>query len=281
MMLHGKVALVTGAAQGFGWGIARALGRAGARVCATDVNEEELARSEQGFRDDGAEVLIRRLDASNAQEFNNIVDQAVERWGRLDVLVHAGVTMPLVKFEETSLESTWTQLGISLGGIINGTRAVWDVMKSQNGGHIIGIASGSSFRGYINEVVYCAGKHGQEGFVKALALEAAQHNIALNTVGPGKPIKPTGMSQSLLEQMPVEVKSKWTDPTELGKAFVWLASQPPSRFSGLRFDAGPIADAIAAEGWDFHFSPDKVTPYAADVRERLEWQANYGKEVTL
>ena len=281
MLLQGKVALVTGAAQGFGWGIARALGRAGAKVCATDVIEKELAHSEQGYRDDGAEVLIRRLDAGDAQEFNNVVGEVVERWGRLDVLVHAGVTMPLVKFEDTSLEDTWKQLSISLGGIINGTRAVWDVMKGQNGGHIIGIASGSSFRGFVDEVIYCAGKHGMEGFVKALAFEAAPYNIALNTIGPGKRIKPTGVGQSEVDRMSEEEKAGWADPIELGKAFVWLANQLPRRYTGLRFDAGPIVDTIAAEGWNFEFSPEKVTPLAADVRERLDWQANYGKEVTL
>ena len=281
MLLQGKVTLVTGAAQGFGWGIARALGRAGARVCATDVNEADMARSEDHFRADGTEVLIRHLDASDAEEFNATVKQVVDRWGRLDVLVHAGVSMPLVRFEDTSVESWWRQLHISLGGILNGTRAVWDVMKEQGGGHIIGIASGSSFRGYVDEVIYCAGKHGQEGFVKALALEAAPYNIALNTVGPGKRIKPTGMTWAEQDRLPGEAKAEWTDPVELGKAFVWLASQPPSRFSGLRFDAGPIVDTIAAEGWDFEFAPEKVTPYADDFRARLEWQANYGKEAAL
>ena len=130
-------------------------------------------------------------------------------------------------------------------------------MKNQGGGHIIGIASGSSFRGFIDEVIYCAGKHGVEGFVKALAFEAAPYNIALNTIGPGKPIKPTGVGQSEVDRMSDDEKVGWTDPIELGKAFVWLANQPPGRYTGLRFDAGPIADAIAAEGWDFEFHPRK------------------------
>ena len=278
MRLDGKVALVTGAAQGFGWGIARALGQAGARVCATDVNTEELAYSHQGYEDDGSEFLLRRLDAGNPEDFNQVVHEVVDRWGRLDVLVHAGVVMPLVKFEYTSLQSARRQLDICLGGIIYGTRAVWDVMKNQGGGHIIGIASGSSFRGYVDEVIYCAGKHGVEGFVKALAFEASPYNIALNTIGPGKPIKPTGVGQSEVDRMSDEETAGWTNPIDLGKAFVWLANQPPSRYTGLRFDAGPIIDTIAAEGWDFEFTPEKVTPYADDVLARFHWQANYGKE---
>jgi NAD(P)-dependent dehydrogenase (short-subunit alcohol dehydrogenase family) len=148
-------------------------------------------------------------------------------------------------------------------------------MKQQGGGHIIGIASGSSVRGYKDEVTYCTGKHGQEGFVKALSLEAAADNIAINTIGPGKRIKPTGIEWDTLDQMPEEEKAGWADPVELGRAFVWLASQSPSRFSGFRFDAGPVADTLAREGDDFDFAPEKVTLYVADFVERQKWYAEY------
>ena len=148
-------------------------------------------------------------------------------------------------------------------------------MKRQGGGHIVGIASGSSFRGYIDEVAYCTGKHGQEGFVKALSLESAPHRIAINTIGPGKPIKTTRITRAELEQLPEAQTSGWADPIELGKAFVWLAAQPPGRFSGLRFDAGPIVDAIAAEGYDFAFAPEKVTLYSDDFVARQQWYATY------
>ncbi len=279
-LLEGKTALVTGAAQGFGWGIARALGRSGARVCATDVDERELAIAGEILKSDGSEAYTRPLDAGDAGAFSAVVGEVVGRWGRLDAVVHAGVIMPLERFEVTTMESWWRQLRISLGGIMNGARASWEVMKGQGGGHVIGIASGSSFRGYIDEVVYCAGKHGQEGFVKALALEAAPFNISLNTVGPGKRIKPTGMNREAASRVPEEVRSLWVDPAELGKAFVWLVAQPPGRYSGLRFDAGPIIDAIALEGWDFPFSPEKVTDYPDDLRARLQWQADYDKEAS-
>jgi hypothetical protein len=75
--------------------------------------------------------------------------------------------------------------------------------------------------------------------------------------------------------MPAEEKVHWADPVQLGKGFVWLASQPPSRFSGLRFDAGVIADTVDREGYDFEFRPEKVTLYADDMIARREWRANY------
>lgn len=275
MLLDGKVALITGAGRGLGWGIARALGRAGAKVCASDINDDELARSAADLRADGTEVLALHLDVSDLSAFQAAVDQVVGRWGRLDAVVQNAVFMPLVRFEDTSPELWWRQLHISLGGLFNAVRASWDVMKAGGGGHIMGIASGSSLRGYKDEVTYCTGKHGQEGFVKALALEAAPYNIAINTIGPGKPIKPTDVTWEQYDAAPAEQRAGWADPVELGKAFVWLASQPPSRFSGLRFDAGPIADAIAAEGYEFAFAPEKVTLYVDDFEARLAWQASY------
>lgn len=275
MLLEGKVALVTGAGRGFGWGIARALGRAGARVCATDINAEELALSAADLAGDGSEALAIELDVSDRAAFAAAVERVVERWGRLDVLVHNAIYMPLIRFDDLSHESWQRQIDVGLGGLYNGTRAVWDVMKRQGGGHIMGIASGSSVRGYKDEVAYCTIKHAQEGFVKALALEAAPFQIALNTLGPGKPIKTTRVTRAELEQLPEAERARWADPIELGRAFAWLAAQPSARFSGLRFDAGTLADTIAAEGYDFAFAPEKVTLYVDDFRTRQEWYASY------
>lgn len=273
--LAGKVAFVTGAGRGIGWGVARALGRAGARVCISDIDDGELGRSAADLRSDDAEFLARHLDVSDLAAFRAAVGEVVGRWGRLDVMVQNAVYMPLIRFEDTSEDLWWRQLHVSLGGMFNAVRSSWDVMKAQGTGHVIGIASGSSFRGYKKEVTYCTGKHGQEGMLKALALEAKPYNIALNTVGPGKRVKPTDVTWAQLDAMPAEQKAGWADPVELGKAFVWLAAQPPGRFSGLRFDAGPIADSIASEGWDFEFAPEKVTMYPQDFVARQEWMATW------
>jgi 3-hydroxybutyrate dehydrogenase len=275
MILTDKVVIVTGAARGLGWGIGRALGLVGARVCISDINGEELARSEADLRADKTDVLSLHLDVSDLNAFRMVVNQVIDRWGRLDAIVQNAVYMPLIRFENTTEDLWWRQLHVSLGGIFNATRAAWDIMKDQGGGHIIGIASGSSVRGYIDEVTYCTGKHGQEGLVKALSLEASAYQIALNTVGPGKRIKPTDVTWAEYDRLPPNVKAEWADPVELGKAFVWLINQPPSRYTGFRFDAGPLADTIALEGYDFEFAPEKVTLYVDDFKARQDWYARY------
>jgi NAD(P)-dependent dehydrogenase (short-subunit alcohol dehydrogenase family) len=273
--LGGKVALVTGAGRGFGWGIARALGLAGAKVCATDIGADDLQRVAADLREDGSEFLALPLDVADLEAFQAVVAAVTAEWGRLDIVVHNAIFMPLIRFEATTPELWWRQLHVSLGGLFNAAHSAWPVMQRQGGGHIIGIASGSSVRGYKDEVTYCAGKHGQEGFVKALALEAAPANIAINTVGPGRRIKPTRIDWAELEAISAEEQAAWADPVELGKAFVWLAAQPPNRFSGFRFDAGTIVDTLAREGDDFAFEPAKVTLYADDFVTRQQWYASY------
>lgn len=275
MLLDGKVALVTGAGRGFGAGIARALGRAGAQVCVSDIDAAELAQSAADLESDGSAALALPLDVSDLAACEAAVAQTVARWGRLDVVVHAAIYMPLIRFEQTSPEVWWRQIHVGLGGLYNLARAAWPTMKAQGGGHIMGIASGSSVRGYHDEVAYCTIKHGQEGFVKALSIEAAPDNIAINTLGPGKPIKTTRITRAELAALPAAQKAAWADPVALGSAFVWLAAQPPARFSGLRFDAGSLADTIAAEGYDFDFAPEKVTRYADEFVERQRWYATY------
>jgi NAD(P)-dependent dehydrogenase (short-subunit alcohol dehydrogenase family) len=273
--LQGKVALVTGAGRGLGWGIARALGQHGAKVCLTDINADELERARVDLAGDGSQVMAQLLDVADREEFRATVASVAAAWGRLDILVHSAIFMPLVRFEDMPPELWQRQIDVSLGGLYNATHAVWELMKAQGGGHIIGIASGSSVRGYKDEVAYCAAKHAQEGFMKALALEAAPYRIALNSVGPGRTIKPTRITWRELDAMPEVLKAGWADPVELGQAFVWLTSQDPARYSGLRFDAGPIVDTIAVEGFDFAFAPSKVTLYVDDFVARQQWQASY------
>ncbi len=270
-----QVVLVTGAARGLGWGIARAFGLAGARVCATDINEHELEQCARDLDADGSEYLTLCSDVADLDACNQVVADIVGRWGRLDAVVHNAIYMPLVTFDDTTPEEWQRQLDVGLGGLFNLTHAVWGQMKAQGGGHIIGVASGSSFRGFKEEIAYCTIKHGVEGFVKALSLEAAEYDIALNTIGPGAPIKPTRMTRAELDQLPEEEKGSWADPLELGKAWVWLASQPPSRINGHRLDGGVIAATLAREGDEFDFIPEKVTMYPDDYRARQEWYDNY------
>jgi NAD(P)-dependent dehydrogenase (short-subunit alcohol dehydrogenase family) len=244
-------------------------------VCATDINHDELARCARDLAADGTEFQTLRSDVADLAECQSLVNRIVARWGRLDVVVHNAIYMPLITFEETTPEEWSRQINVGIGGLFNCTHAVWDQMKAQGGGHIIGIASGSSIRGYKKEIAYCTIKHGIEGFVKAISFEAKTHNIAINTIGPGARIKPTRATWAEYDQAPTDLRATWTDPAELGKAWVWLAAQSPSRFCGYRFDAAKLVQTIAREGADFEFAAEKVTLYPDDFRTRQEWYSHY------
>ena len=275
MDLNGKVAFVTGAGQGLGWGIANAFALAGARVVVNDIDDDLAVAAAAHIEAAGGMAAAARFDVADGPAFASAVASTLERWTRVDVVVHAAIFMPLVTFEALDARTWRRQLDVGIGGLFNAAKAVWPAMLRQGGGHVIGVASGSSLRGYTEEVAYCTVKHGVEGFVKALALEAEARGIAVNSMGPGAPIKPTRMGWDELNALPSDMTAQWADPVELGRAFVWLASQPPTRFSGLRFDAGPIVATLEHEGASFTFEPEKVTAYPEDFRQRQDWRADY------
>lgn len=276
--LAGKVVLVTGAGRGLGWGIARTLARASANVAVTDINLDDIKRTVSDICDDKAargEAWGYVLDTGNQESIEAGVQGVIERFGRLDAVVHCAVYMPLLRFTDTSLASFQRQLEVGLHGLFCLTKLA--MPHFTDGGHVVNIASGSSIRGYHDESTYCALKHAQEGWMKAVALEW-QHDsipVTINSMGPGKPIKPTRMTWEEMEALPEAEKAAWVDPMILGAGFVWLLCQPPERFRGLRFDAGVISDTLAQEGFDFEVTPEKVSMYPADFRERLEWMAGY------
>lgn len=272
-LLDNQVAWVTGAGRGLGAAIARGLAQAGARVCITDVNADELAATaaeiDAAVDLGGSTTLALLTDVCDAVAMQESAARIVERWGRVDILVSNAAILPLAPFEAHTPAFWRKMIDVNLTGVYHGVWAVWPYMVRQRHGHCIAIASGASVRGFVDEVAYCAAKHGLEGFTQALALEASAHQIAVNTMGPGRRIKPTSVSRDQEAQQRAAGSADWCDALELAPAFVWLAAQPPDRYTGLRFDAGPIASTLANEGYDFSFAPEKVTLYVQSMQERL------------
>ena len=249
-----KVWLVTGAGRGLGVDIAKAALAAGHAVVATGRNPEKVT-SAVGEHDD---LLAVRLDVTDPAEGESAVVAAVDRFGRIDVLVNNAGNFNAGFFEELSPEEFRAQIETTFFGPVNVTRAVLPVMRAQRSGLVITISSTAGLEGGEFTSAYAASKFAVEGWMESLAPEVAPFGIRTMLVEPGffrtELLTPesTKYAESSIEDYAERTEQTVTawkrmngqqvgDPAKLADALVHLAGQEEAP---LRFAAG--ADAVAA-----------------------------------
>jgi NAD(P)-dependent dehydrogenase (short-subunit alcohol dehydrogenase family) len=252
-MADRKIWLITGAGRGMGVDFAQAVLAAGHAVVATGRNPNAVAKA-VGPSDD---LLAVKLDVTSLADANAAAQSAVDRFGRIDVLVNNAANFYAGYFEELTPEQIERQLATSLLGPMNVTRAVLPVMRRQRSGHVISISSSAGLVGFEFCSAYAASKFGLEGWMEALHAEVAPFGITTTVVNPGffrtelLTEESTAYAESSLEDYAerTAAQQEWWkaqngrqsgDPAKLARALVTIASeaQPPRRFI-----AG--ADAIA------------------------------------
>jgi NAD(P)-dependent dehydrogenase (short-subunit alcohol dehydrogenase family) len=180
--LDGKVAIVTGGAQGIGRAIAGGLSRAGARLVVADLqNAEEAA----GSYPDGVGVTV---DVSSEEDTARLVRETVKRCGSVDVLVNnAGLyaSLAMRPFTEIPLDEWNRVMEVNVASMFLTSRAVVPVMRDQGGGKIVNISSGTPFRGVPFLLHYVTSKGAIVAFTRALAKELGKDSIHVNCVAPG------------------------------------------------------------------------------------------------
>ncbi len=238
--LRGKVAFVTGAAQGLGYAIVRAYAQAGMHIAMMDVRAEALTRVADELRALGADVLPIPVDLSDAAATQAAVERAIEFYGTPRVLVHNAALLVERSMFEIDLSAWRKEINIILQAAFILSKAVWQGMTDARDGSIVYLSSGSGIKGFVKEVAYCPGKHGQEGLMKVLAMEGAPYNIAVNSITPGAPIN-TPMSASNYND---ELKQRWIDPAELTPAFLHLAGVTAQDVTGERLDAWALSQQM-------------------------------------
>jgi NAD(P)-dependent dehydrogenase (short-subunit alcohol dehydrogenase family) len=248
-----KVVLVTGAGRGMGVEIARAALDAGHRVVATARNAERVTPA-LGEHED---LLTVALDVTDPASVQAAVDAAVERFGRIDVLVNNAGNFYAGFFEEISPEDFRAQVDTNLFGPLNVTRAVLPVMRAQRSGLVVTISSTAGLIGQEFCTAYAASKFALEGFMESLAPEVAPYGIHTMVVEPGffrtdlLTPKSTSYAQPSIAdyaERTEQTVTAWNgmngqqggDPAKLAQALIGLATsdQPP-----VRWVAG--ADAVA------------------------------------
>jgi 3-oxoacyl-[acyl-carrier protein] reductase len=185
MRLKGKIAVVTGGAQGIGRAIALGLGREGAKVVVADVQAEKARSVADEVRDLGTESLPVEVNVANEYSVKNLANETLSRFGRADILVNdAGVYLKALVVDIT--EENWDRtMNVNLGGNFLCCRAFVPSMRKQKSGRIIGIASGIAHYGAREFAPYAASKAAIIGFVKSLAREVGPDGITVNAICPG------------------------------------------------------------------------------------------------
>jgi NAD(P)-dependent dehydrogenase (short-subunit alcohol dehydrogenase family) len=256
-MTDKKVWFITGTSRGMGMDFARAALAAGHALVATGRNTEAVARAIGQAED----LLIVKLDVTSRVEAESAVQAAVERFGRIDVLVNNAANFYAGYFEELTPEQIEQQLATGLVGPMNVTRAVLPVMRKQRSGLIVSISSGAGLMGFEFNSAYCAAKFGLEGWTEALQPEVAPFGINTTIVNPGffrtellTPESTNYAEPSIADYAERHaVRREWYqsqngqqsgDPAKLAQALVMIASQqPPPR----RFIAGADAIGVAEQ----------------------------------
>jgi NAD(P)-dependent dehydrogenase (short-subunit alcohol dehydrogenase family) len=173
--------LITGASRGMGASFVRAALAAGNRVVATARRPEDVPAA----FDASDSLLAVRLDVTSVEESSAAVNDAVDRFGRIDVVVNSAGASFKGFFEEMSPHQVEQQLATNLLGPMNVTRAVLPVMRQQRSGHVVAISSGAGLVGFPYSSVYAASKFGLEGWMGALAEEIEPFGIRTTVVNPG------------------------------------------------------------------------------------------------
>ena len=234
-MLSDKVAIVTGASRGIGRAIALALASQGAKVVASARNAEALAQLAEEIKAQGGDALAVVGDVALEDDANNLVKQAVEAYGQVDVFVNnAGITRDglLLRMKNDDWDAV---LDTNLKGAFLCTRAVAKVMSKQRSGRIINISSVVGEMGNAGQANYCASKAGLLGLTKSVARELARRNVTVNAITPGF------ITTEMTEDMTEKAQEIMTEQIPLGRpgsaadvanAVIFLASDQSAYITG-------------------------------------------------
>ena len=185
MRLENKTAVVTGAGQGIGKGIALALARDGANVVISDINLKEATKVVREIEELGRKSLAVKTDVTSKREVDDLIKKTMEKFGSLDIMVsNAGVSS--MEYVIDMPEEKWDfNMDVNLKGTFLVTQAAAQQMIKQQNGKIICTASMAGKGGVATQAHYNASKHGVIAYVKSLAQELAPCGITVNSICPG------------------------------------------------------------------------------------------------
>jgi NAD(P)-dependent dehydrogenase (short-subunit alcohol dehydrogenase family) len=268
MKLKGKVAIVTGGARGNGLAIAECMADEGANIVIADICEnmetipydmstvESMNAAVESIKAKGVEAIGIKCDVRKSDDVEAMVDQVLEKFGKIDILVNNAGNSSMVAIAEMD-EQTWDEIiDTQLKGTYLCCHFVLPHMIEAHSGNVVQISSVGGQRGFGMGGHYCAAKHGIIGLNKSIAMEVADHNIRANVVCPGTVWTP--MMQGIAAYFGMEgdegkeqffaghmIKDPEVSPVDIGKAVTWLVTDDARCITGnmITVDGGWTAKA--------------------------------------
>jgi 3-oxoacyl-[acyl-carrier protein] reductase len=249
--LKGKVAIITGAAKGMGKAHALKLSGAGAKVVLADISQEECQLVTDEIKKNKGEALAVKCDVSKKAEIDNLVSEALKKFGKIDILVNNAGIFPFEPFLEMPEQNFQKVIDINLKGYFLMAQAAAKEMVKQKSGVIVNISSiamGQVGVGFAGLTHYCASKGGIVAMAEAMALELAPFGIRVNCIAPGAIDTPGASTTKMTDQQrqamlaPIPMKRQGR-AEEIANAVLFLASDESSYMTGstMVVDGGWVA----------------------------------------
>lgn len=271
--LDGQVAIVTGAGQGLGRTHALALAERGAKIVVNDLGG---ARDGTGHSSEAAEAVVAEIIANggeaiandaNVADFDQVqsmVQQAMEKWGRVDILINNAGILRDKSFLKMTAEDFRLVIEVHLMGSFNCTKAVWAIMREQEYGRIVFTSSSSGLYGNFGQSNYGAAKMGVIGLMNVLHLEGAKYNIRVNALAPAAG---TRMTEDIF---PADLFALFA-PEAVSPGIVFLSGPDAPSRKILTAAAGSFAVSKIYETEGLNFTPDELSAEAiADAWEEID-----------
>jgi NAD(P)-dependent dehydrogenase (short-subunit alcohol dehydrogenase family) len=235
--LHGKVAVVTGAARGIGQATARTLAQQGATVVATDILDDEGEALVREICAEGGQARYAHLDVTNEEEWQEITERTATELGRLDILINNAGVGSMADVEEETVEGWSRTIEINQESVWLGMKAAVPRMRESGGGSIVNVSSiFGAVGGFGASVAYHASKGAVRLMTKNAAVRYATERIRVNSVHPGfvdtplvEELKGTPTEEAILASTPMD---RWGRPEEIANVIAFVASDLASFMTG-------------------------------------------------